>query len=1024
MHRKPIDRSSQSLGFETLEVRRLLAADPILNGQPLIISEFMADNSQALFTRTRSSSTDPFDGEADSPDWIEILNVAGAPVDLGGMHLTDDVDAPKKWQFPTGTTLDAGEHLVVFASGTDIKNRALDEHGYFHADFRLSSGGEYLALTGSDGTAIHEFSPAYPPQRTDVSYSLPVDVRSLLDSNAAIEYLVPQDDSLEPDWRQSGFTNPNLAGVSENATAPVGFDHGNGPAEPGELVGAELIDRSSVDFASGSLVVLESQPFNAAGRVAEWSFFSNTTRDVTPLVFRSAGDEFEIVGIGRTRTSDGSGVQTFEFDLQSGSDIVEPEEYFFGFKDGDNASDNAGVVDWGRSESDVIRRYNGPLSGSILVGQQLAGGRTFGRSFSAQVTTQARLTGPIHTNVGDAMANASSLYIRYPFDAESTDSLKQLTLDIRYDDGFVAYLNGTEVARRNVPDAVQFDSTANGNQPVKDANQREEINISQFIGELIPGDNVLAIHGFNDAADGADFLIDARLVGVAIPSASDFGLADDPTPGRTNGETFSGFVDAPSFSHSHGLHDEPFTLQVNTPGSPEATIYFTIDGSEPTPSNPNAKLYEQPLTIDTTTILRAASYQDGLLPSLAETRTYIIPSHVKTQETLQAAVIDNPVWGPQFEEALKALPTVSIVTGAPIMVEGEIPTSFELMFPDGSEGFQVDAGIEVFGGTAVSFPKRSLRLSFKNLYGPPSLEFDVFDDPNGVQQFNQLILRPGSHDTPFWNGSNGTGNYIRNRWANDRQLEMGQPAPRGRFVHVYLDGVYWGQYQLMERANAAFMASNFGGEPEDYDALNAGNAIDGDLVAWNALLDAIDDGYDAVKSYLDVENYADYLLLQFYGGNDWDWRPESNWMGARKREPGAGFKFFAWDSDLILRNGALANNVYYGGPGFLWTLNGGVRQYPEFRRLLAERAQEYFFDGGMFTDERLRSDMDAFVEQLSASIIPETARWGSGNLHARHLAGGDGMGQKHLCASGWPESRGHRHRTDATRWTISLVRQA
>ena len=63
------------------------------------------------------------------------------------------------------------------------------------------------------------------------------------------------------------------------------------------------------------------------------------------------------------------------------------------------------------------------------------------------------------------------------------------------------------------------------------------------------------------------------------------------------------------------------------------------------------------------------------------------------------------------------------------------------------------------------------------------------------------------------------------------------------FVHLYLNGVYWGQYQLMERPNAAFMASNFGGDPSDYDALNAGSPIDGDDGAWKALLDGVDDGY-------------------------------------------------------------------------------------------------------------------------------------------------------------------------------------
>jgi hypothetical protein len=557
--------------------------------------------------------------------------------------------------------------------------------------------------------------------------------------------------------------------------------------------------------------------------------------------------------------------------------------------------------------------------------------------------------------------------------------LQTLSLRVRYDDGFVAYLNGMEVARRNAPVTVQFNSTATANQPLKDANRFEEINISQFIGKLTEGQNVLALHGLDDSAAGSEFLIDARLVGIDMQSATEFAFASEPTPGRTNGVLFRDLASAPSFSHSRGFYDQPFTLQLATPGTPDAAIYYTRDGSAPVPENPQATLYREPLAISGTTMVRAASYQNGLLPSLPQTHTYLFPGDVVTQSTLQPAITADPVWGPQLTRALKALPTISLVVRDAISVGREVETSVELIFPDGAEGFQVDAGVEPTGGTSLAFPKQTMRLSFKNIYGPATLNFDVFDDPDGVTQFDQLLLRAGAQDSLFTQDPTiGGSSYIRNRWAYDRQLEMRQPAPRGRFVHLYLNGTYWGTYELMERPNAAFMASVFGGDKADYDVLNAGTPIDGDDVAWKALLDAVDDGYEAVQSYLDVVNYADYMLLQFFGGNDWDWRADFNWIAGRRREPDAGFQFFAWDSDVMLRRGANSNIVNFGSPGFLWTVNGGVQQYPEFRRLLAERAQKYFFDGGMFTAERLRNDMDALAEQIRVAIIPEAARWGSG----------------------------------------------
>ena len=127
-------------------------------------------------------------------------------------------------------------------------------------------------------------------------------------------------------------------------------------------------------------------------------------------------------------------------------------------------------------------------------------------------------------------------------------------------------------------------------------------------------------------------------------------------------------------------------------------------------------------------------------------------------------------------------------------------------------------------------------------------------------EFDQLLLRPGSHDTPFWSGAEGAGSYVRNRWTNDRQLEMGQPAPRGRFVQLYLNGVYWGQYQLMERPNAAFMAGNFGGSKSDYDVLNAGQPIDGDDVAWQTLINSVGDIKAAYRPAEDPDWNAEEAL--------------------------------------------------------------------------------------------------------------------------------------------------------------------
>ncbi|MCA9166767.1 MAG: tandem-95 repeat protein, partial [Planctomycetales bacterium] len=147
--------------------------------KPLEISEFMASNADTLTTIVRADEAAEFVGEELSPDWIELRNYVDAPIDLGGMHLTDDAAEPMKWTFPAGTTLPASGYLVVFASGLDITNPALDQKGYLHTNFQLSPNGEYLAVTALDGDVLHDFGTSYPAQRTHVTFGVDTDGNEL-----------------------------------------------------------------------------------------------------------------------------------------------------------------------------------------------------------------------------------------------------------------------------------------------------------------------------------------------------------------------------------------------------------------------------------------------------------------------------------------------------------------------------------------------------------------------------------------------------------------------------------------------------------------------------------------------------------------------------------------------------------------------------------------------------------------------------------------------------------------------------
>ena len=564
---------------------------------------------------------------------------------------------------------------------------------------------------------------------------------------------------------------------------------------------------------------------------------------------------------------------------------------------------------------------------------------------------------------------SKAVYARIHFEVDDAAAVDQLLLDLKYDNGFVAYLNGHVVASDNTPENPDWSSAAVEKRPTDGESANFTVfDLSQHTDKLVTGDNVLALHGMDHRRDKGDILIAPQLRTI-IPNRSTVGHMPAPTPGAINQDAFHGFVEDISFSLVHGFYDSVQFVDITVP-TEGVNIYYTTDNSRPRPDNPSATRYTDSLTIDRTTTLRAAAFKDDHVPSHIETQTYIFVDDV-IAGLPNKFITEHAFWGPQVRNSLLSVPTISIVTQTEIREDTilqEIPISIEFMTPDGSGGFQVNAGLEHFGGGALTAPKKSMRVSFKGIYGESQLEYDIFGN-GATMEFDQFLLRAGSQDRSSWGG----GSYVRNRWAFDRQLEMGHLAPHGRFVQVYINGRYWGVHHLMERPNAAFMASYLGGDKDDYESINRDSLVDGDGSQYENLKAQAGSGdYELVKSLLDEVNYADYMLLMFYAGNSWDWGPKANWMGATDPPGGEGYKFFAWDSDFIMRQSMEADLTDNGGPGDIWN---SVRQYEEFRVLFADRAQRLLFDNGSLTRDRVLTQFDALEDQILPPVVAEMARW-------------------------------------------------
>ena len=178
----------------------------------------------------------------------------------------------------------------------------------------------------------------------------------------------------------------------------------------GETVGNSLLNRASNDGANGSIFIL-NDPFTSPATLTDWAFYDDDTpgRQLTPLLLTPSGSDWEIVGIGDTRTSDGSGAQSFAFALLEGTDMVDADIYF-GFKDGSDGSNNLGVADYQDLPGVDGVIWLGSGQTSFDVGDTFAAAGAFDRSYSIQALSTAAVPEPASIALWAGIGVAAILY--------------------------------------------------------------------------------------------------------------------------------------------------------------------------------------------------------------------------------------------------------------------------------------------------------------------------------------------------------------------------------------------------------------------------------------------------------------------------------------------------------------------------------------------------------------------------------------------------------------------------------------
>lgn len=464
-------------------------------------------------------------------------------------------------------------------------------------------------------------------------------------------------------------------------------------------------------------------------------------------------------------------------------------------------------------------------------------------------------------------------------------------------------------------------------------------------------------------------------VSLGRRGSGDWGYFPSPTPGRENGETaISEACEPVHFSVPRGNFQGSFEVVLTTP-TPGATILFSTDGSEPAPGGPGL-VYERPIPIRGTTVLRAVATRSDRIPSAVATHTYLANENLtrRSLPALSLATASNNITGRTGIVGIGNGYRNTTQRG----IAWERPVSVEYIDAENG-GFQANAGLRLqasdyFRPRLEPGAKFSWRLYFRGDYGDTKLRYPLIPESDR-DDYDVIVCRAGSNDpvNPF----------IRDELIRRLHADCGQVASLGTFVSLYLNGVYKGYYNPCDRIEADFLQAHHGGG-ELWDVMSQSGPIDGNTTEFNRLMTFVrnttftsDASYRQLASRVDLVNFVDYLLVNIFA-NTGDW-PHNNWRAARERRDGALWRFYIWDaewgwgySDAYPISGNTFGNQLAGDVE-IPTLYKKAVVHPEFRLLFADRIQKHFFNGGAL-DGISVSNRYLEMNRLLARTIPSMDR--------------------------------------------------
>lgn len=485
---------------------------------------------------------------------------------------------------------------------------------------------------------------------------------------------------------------------------------------------------------------------------------------------------------------------------------------------------------------------------------------------------------------------------------------------------------------------------------------------------------------------------------------------------------------APAISLLSGYVSSPVSVSLEAASG--HAIFFTLDGSDPARAGAAARRYEGPLTIEETTVLRAVSRDEEGRVSLPVTRTWIFAEAVLRQDRPAGwpdSFWDQAKYTPEVrefrvpyrlellprnggasvngEEALRSLtsgPVVSLVVSPEDLVgfktgiyahssyagrNSTVPAAVS-WWRSGGPATEESRAMVAISGESSRFHDVTLKHGFRVRLDQISSAFGSLLGGHGGPS-RHFLLRSPTHDS--W-AQAGTGEWLRKEakyvtdaWANQWMASQGYPSVRRQFTHLFLNGLYWGVYEVVEQPPPA----------SERDALlsaEAGKievqAIYGSSDAWRQWIEllrtqvaearariASAQVWESLLSRCDTTNLIDYILLNLWLGNH-DW-PRRNFL---IRDDGQRFRFQSWDAEFGLHFMGNLDQDHF--PKLAEVVDGpaeafwGLCHYSVFRDAVGERLKQLVAESGPLSVPEVARSYEALGEVFRPLAAAEAARWG------------------------------------------------